>query len=123
MKAYDRCENCGCEFADHNYVEGSVFDYTCPHPQQESVYGFFAGGDPRDFSPDYESCDPKEISRWKAACKLWDEAESRGETPTPEKCPSGWERDEATGAVMHVLRAPYGIGIVTWKIETFWEAP
>ena len=33
-------------------------------PQQ--VYGFFHGGDPRDFTPDYDLCTPEEIARWQA---------------------------------------------------------
>ena len=74
------------------------------------VYGFFHGGDPRDFSPDAESCSEDEISRHRQACQLWDEAESRGETPTPEKCESGWIYDENNQPVMHVLRSSYGIG-------------
>lgn len=75
-------------------------------------YGHFPGGDPRDFEPDDEACSPDEIENHRRACQLWDEAEARGETPTPETCPAGFIFG-ADGSVMtHVLRAPYGVGIV-----------
>lgn len=74
------------------------------------VYGFFCGGDPRKFHPDTD-CTAAEIERHARACALWNEAEARGETPTPEACPSGWEYDAAGKPIGHVLRAPYGIGV------------
>ena len=83
----------------------------------EMGYGFFCGGDPRKFWPDGESCSEKEIDNHKAACKLWDEAEARGETPTPEACPSGWVYDKDGKPVMHVLRTPYGIGTYEYDVE------
>jgi len=73
-------------------------------------YGYFHGGDPRKFFPDGESCSEDEIKNHAAACALWDEAEKRGETPTPEECPSGWLTDAKGNRIMHILRAPYGIG-------------
>lgn len=39
----------------------------------EVGYGYFPGGDPRDFSPDEESCTEKEIAAWKRACELVDQ--------------------------------------------------
>lgn len=117
-----RCVNCGAEFADHNYVPDSMTKYKCPRPHQECGYGFFCGGDPRDFHPDHECCDAKEIENHRHACELWDEAEERGETPEPEKCPSGWVYDAEGKPLMHVLRAPYGIGTYTMEWEQFFEA-
>jgi hypothetical protein len=38
-----------------------------------NVYGLFPGGDPREFSPDLESCSPDEINRHAFACIAWDE--------------------------------------------------
>lgn len=76
----------------------------------QTGYGFFCGGDPRKFHPDSD-CSEKEIANHKAACKLWDEAESRGEKYPPEECPSGFIYDTDGKCVGHVLRAPYGIGI------------
>ena len=83
----------------------------------EHGYGFFSGGDPRKFHPDCESCSAAEIENHKKSCVIWDEAEGRGETPTPEDCPSGWVYDAAGKPVMHVLRAPYGIGGYEYDVE------
>ena len=49
----------------------------------------------------------------KKACALWDEMEAKGETPTPEACPSGWNEDHT----IHILRAPYGIGTYEFEVE------
>lgn len=76
----------------------------------EMIYGFFHGGDPRQFRPDIECCDQREIDNHAAACKLWNEAEARGEKPTPETCQSGWTYDADGKPIMHVLKSPYGIG-------------
>ena len=121
-KDTDLCAECGEEFANHNYVPNTIDTYKCPHPREEMMYGCFHGGDPRDFHPDYESCTDAEIENHKAACKLWDEADARGETPEPEACPSGWRK--AGESVVHVLKAPYGIGTyrTTWETQfTPWE--
>ena len=83
----------------------------------ETGYGFFCGGDPRRFWPDGESCSAKEMENHAAACKLWNEAEARGETPTPEACPSGWVYDADGKPLFHVLRAPYGIGTYEYDVE------
>jgi len=122
VSATDICKNCGDEFANHDYVKDSITQYKCPVPHQESGYGFFCGGDPRLFHPDGECCSEKEIANHKAACELWDDAESRGETPEPEKCPSGWIRDESGKVIGHVLRSPYGIGCYTLELDQFFEA-
>lgn len=122
IKADDKCANCGADFADHNYVKDSIDEYLCPRPQQHTGYGFFCGGDPRKFHPDYESCEPREIENHTRACLLWNESEQRGETPEPEKCPSGWIYDDNGKPIAHVLRAPYGIGVYTIDIETCFEA-
>ena len=79
----------------------------------EMIYGFFHGGDPRKFHPDGESNSPQELADHTAACKLWDEAEARGETPTPESCPSGWNADRT----IHVLRSKYGLGLTECEVE------
>ena len=117
-----RCRNCGAEFADHAYVPDSIDEYKCPHAVCEGHYGYFTGGDPRDFHPDYECCSPDELENHRRACELWNDAESRGETPEPEKCPSGWIYADDGTPICHVLRAPYGIGMVTVTFETTFEA-
>lgn len=118
----ERCIHCGHEFADHDYVKDSITDYKCPHPRVESIYGYFHGGDPRDFHPDYESCTKTEIERHKKACELWNESEAKGVTPEPEACPSGWIFDDNGKPVAHVLRSSYGIGTYVVEFESFFEA-
>lgn len=117
----DRCTNCGDVFANHDYVVNSIDKYKCPHPSCETTYGCFHGGDPRMFSPDVECCSKKELSNHERACECWNEAESRGEKPTPEKCPSGYIRNESGKVVAHVLRSPYGVGLYTVEYETTFE--
>ena len=36
-------------------------------------YGFFPGGDPRDFFPDPESCAPEQMEAHKRACELYEQ--------------------------------------------------
>ena len=115
------CANCGRDYADHNYVRDSITDYECPEQQYETGYGCFHGGDPRNFFPIHEDSMPHELDAHKAACKLWDEAEARGETPTPEQCPSGWITDATGKKIIHVLVAPYGIGIYRTPVQSFFE--
>ena len=83
----------------------------------ETGYGFFCGGDPREFEPDVESCLDHEIANHKAACALWDEAEARGETPKPQPCPVGWVFDKSGNALTHILHAPYGIGAYKYDVD------
>ena len=79
----------------------------------EVIYGFYHGGDPRKFFPDHEGCSEKELADHKAACQLWNTMESRGETPTPERCESGW-RTLPDGTRYHVLKSKYGMGTYTY---------
>lgn len=81
-------------------------------------YGFYIGGDPRKFHPDSEDCSAEEMANHAAACLLWNDMEANGETPTPEKCPSGF-RTAKDGMVFHVLKAPYGIG--TYEYPDKWD--
>jgi len=113
------CGNCGADFADHDYVKDSIDQYRCQHPHQEFSYGYFHGGDPRQFHPDHESCDPKEIENHKAACELADKLGAEGR-PVQWDCPSGWE--QWGDVVAHVLRAPFGIGTYVAEFEQFFEA-
>mgnify|MGYP000367032144 CR=1 FL=1 len=117
-----RCGNCGAEFADHNYVKDSIDKYVCPHSHVECGYGYFKGGDPRKFSPDGDACSPDEISNHKASCDLWNDMESKGKTPSPEDCPSGWIYDTDGKTVAHVLVAPYGIGVYSVEFEQYFDA-
>lgn len=45
----------------------------------DTTYGYYPGGDPRDFVPDEECCTPEELARHREACEAW----ARGETPDP----------------------------------------
>lgn len=121
MRADDKCFHCGRDFADHDYVKDSITRWTCPVLSQESIYGFFHGGDPREFYPDAESCSESELANHRRACDLWNQMESKGKEPTPEDCPSGWLCDEDGKRLVHVLRSPYGIGVSVIRYETEFE--
>lgn len=47
--------------------------------------------------------------------------EAKGQTPTPEACPSGWLRDAEGKVIAHVLRSPYGLGTYTFYWDSYWE--
>jgi hypothetical protein len=64
----------------------------------DTVYGFFPGGDPRDFSPDPECSTDAERALHAEHCAAWD----RGERPDVKV--SGWEGN------IHVCRSAYGLG-------------
>ncbi len=115
--AYHKCSNCGRDFADHNYVAGSVDKYACPHPQKEVEYGSFTGGDPRKFTPDPDCATPEEIANHKRACGLANRVGSLANLD----CPSGYER-LPDGGMAHVLKLPFGLGVQVYEIETHFEA-
>ena len=56
-------------------------DYLRRCASPDVTYGYFGGGDPRDFCPDGEVCTPEELAAHKAACAAWD----RGERPECER--------------------------------------
>lgn len=66
---FHKCYHCGRDFADHIYQQDSINKYLCADLQQDTKYGGFHGGDPRNFHPDYEVCDEREITRHNLACK------------------------------------------------------
>ena len=110
-----KCFHCGCDFADHNYVPDSISRWMCPHPKQETTYGYFHGGDPRSFHPDGECCSETEIARWKEACAKAEELEACRSLP----CPSGFQR--MGDATVHVTRAPFGIGTYVTEYPSEFE--
>lgn len=98
FNATDQCKNCGEEFANHEYVKDSITQYKCPHPHQDSGYGYgYRGIDPNKYHPDYECCSPEEIQRWKDAREIV----NRGETYT-----GGYS---------------FGIGVYTIEFDQFFE--
>ncbi len=46
-------------------------------------YGFFPGGDPRNFTPDEELCTPQEIEAHRSACEAMDKG---GVIDAPSGC-------------------------------------
>ena len=71
FRATAQCENCGDEFTNHEYVKDSITQYKCPHPIQESGYGYgYRGIDPRHYSPDGECCSTEELAEHKSACEM-----------------------------------------------------
>lgn len=55
-------------------------DYLRHAANPEAIYGYYPGGDPRDFSPDPECCTAAELAAHKEACAAWE----RGERPQYE---------------------------------------
>lgn len=107
-----QCKNCGCDFSEH-MQDGEPL-YMCPPDcQMGCVYGFFHGGDPRNFHPDCQDSSEVEIENHRKACELANRLESEGK-PIDLECPSGWVYDDAGKPIMHLLRAPFGIGVSTY---------
>lgn len=76
--------------------------------EEDGGYGFYHGGDPRNFCPDSENT-PEELAAHRAACEKWDEAEAKGEKLEPEPDGSGW-----ISPTIHVTRSLYGMGAYTF---------
>lgn len=80
-------------------------------PAEESVYGHYLGGDPRDFTPDRDCCTEAEIQAWGAACL----AANAGQ-PCPEGVESHGhyvnfvERDGKREMVLESRPGSFGIG-------------
>ena len=67
IESTDICENCHCEFADHNYVPDSIDQYDCPHEVVTSQ-GYGLGYDrsrPDCYSPDGDCCTPAELDNYR----------------------------------------------------------
>lgn len=74
--------------------------------EAESVtYGWFPGGDPREFSPDPESSTDAELARHRADCEAWEAGEGvdRGGPHVP------------LGDIGHLTLSAYGLGSYTWR--------
>lgn len=79
-----------------------------PHP----TYGYYNGGDPRDFSPDPECCTETELAAHKAACEAWE----RGERPESEKHRHEvLQRGETT--VIASYAGAFGMGVYSIRDE------
>lgn len=88
IEATDRCDNCGAEFADHNYVADSIDTYLCPYERQMNQgYGYGYSKDRPDcFSPDYESCSEAELANYKRALEHFEKCKQNGQAFV---CPPG----------------------------------
>lgn len=75
-------------------------------------YGFFPGGDPREFTPDFECCNEKEISSWKEACEQW----NRGERIVCEGS-HRWVVDGEGKVIGTATVSSFGIGVYFWDDE------
>lgn len=73
----------------------------------EYGYGFFCGGDPRQFHPDSEGQTPEEAENHRKACEAW----SRGEVTS--------EPDGKWVGNVHLLRCQFGLGSYEWT-EDLW---
>jgi hypothetical protein len=88
------------EIADRLRSEGE-------HP----VYGYFPGGDPRDFSPDPECSTDEEQAAWRAACEAW---ESGVKHDVGGPCQWAGDKD----AVVKTTTSHYGLGTYVMRDET-----
>lgn len=75
------------DLCDHCWYQDIEDDCSC-------VYGWYLGGDPRQFEPDEENR-PDEIAAWRSACEAWE----RGESVEPPAEEHGPWKDQATGRV------------------------
>lgn len=73
-------------------------------------YGYFLGGDPREFTPDVEVCSVEELERHKADCEAWERGEGidRGgpHRPLSDNTKVGWETVSHYGMGMQSLKEP-----------------
>jgi hypothetical protein len=65
-------------------------------------YGFFPGGDPRNFSPDPDCSEPEERANWERDCKLFEE------NGQPQSAAGQWVSEN-----MHITFGKYGLGSYT----------
>lgn len=84
-------------------------NYVLQFAQPDTTYGYYPGGDPRNFHPDAESCTPAELERHKEACAAWD----RGDRPDP----GGPHKPLPDGTPGHITVAHYGIGTYSMRDE------
>lgn len=76
---------------------------------EETGYGFHRPANPHDFTPDADQCNEKELAAHGAACKAYD-AGTYQHVASSESI-----TDDAGVEVIHLLRAPWGIGTYTYR--------
>lgn len=71
--------------------------------EPQSIYGFFHGGDPRDFSPDPECSTEEEREAHRKACEAFS-----ADTPLPGCCEH--RLDDEGKVSLIITKAPFGLG-------------
>lgn len=110
-----RCDTCDAALVHRSELERQIDSgiLLCDHCWEADVeddcwcvYGWYLGGDPRQFEPDEENT-PAEIAAWRAACEAWEQG--RAVEPAPEE--HGPWTDPATGTVTLGARpSPTAVG-------------
>ena len=67
----------------------------------ESVYGYFPGGDPREFCPDPECNSAEELEAHRVACAKWDAGE---QVELPGGCPTMTGRPTSFGLGVYTVK-------------------
>lgn len=83
----------------------------CHYTGEQQGYGFFPGGDPRNFSPDPECSTPEERENHRLACDEW---EKNGTPTAPDAC------SLLTGGEPRVA---FGLGVYTYPCECTPDLP
>lgn len=74
-----KCVRCEKELPKLRDVYGNAGEEMCwtcwstIKGRPNSHYGLFPGGDPRNFTPDFEVCDKVAIQRWRDDCADWND--------------------------------------------------
>jgi hypothetical protein len=74
----------------------------------ELVYGYFHGGDPRDFTPDPECSTEAERAAWAEACRRWNNGDR-----TPVARPNFSYTDPEGNVIVRGCGSPFGLGTYT----------
>jgi len=94
-------------------------------------YGYFLGGDPRNFTPDHDCSTEAERACHAADCAAWDRGEHAS---SPNGCEvmtaadagvdgsrvnplTGESRTIEPGSLVLATRCSYGLGVTTWRDE------
>lgn len=78
---------------------------------RKPCYGFFPGGDPREFRPDHDSCTHEELHAHTVACLVADVEDLLELWPSVAHTSScRWLYDETGQVVRHLVLATFGLG-------------
>lgn len=102
--------------ASEHIVRGALIaarTYLREQQQANQGYGYFLGGDPRDFTPDGEVCTPEEIAAHRAACEAWE----RGERPELDRHHHKIVQLEDGRHGVASFSGPFGMGVYTMSDE------